>query len=95
MKNRSCNEVLEILSNIPIKDYKKIPREEISKLRLGIDEDYNFIYDTSKKFSEQSVSRDALMTFTRLYYLYIADDREKKGIKEILEMNNKGKEMSK
>lgn len=87
MGNKAYNEVLAILKNIPVKDYLKIPREEISTLILGKDAHYKFEYDRSKKFSEQNISTQACEIFTRLYYEYIADNIQKKGIEEILEIN--------
>ena len=56
MSKKSYNEVLEILNHIPIKHYFKIPREEISKLILGKDEDYDFTFDKNKDFELHSVS---------------------------------------
>lgn len=87
MSKKSYNEVLEILKHIPIKHYFKIPREEISKLILGKDEDYNFTYDTSKDFSEQNISTEACEIFIKLYIKYIADDKKREGIKDMLELN--------
>ena len=56
---------------------------------LEKDEEYEFHYDNSKKFSEQNISKEALEIFTKLYYEYIADDIEKKGIAEMLDINEK------
>lgn len=89
MGNKAYNEVLEILKIIPVKHYLKIPREEISKLMLGKDEDYEFLYDKNKKFSEQNISKEACEIFTRLYLEYIADEKQKEGIEEMLDINEK------
>ena len=89
MEKKAYNEVLEILKYIPVKHYLKIPREKISELMLEKDEEYEFHYDNSKKVSEQNISKEALEIFTKLYYEYIADDIEKKGIAEMLDINEK------
>lgn len=89
MGNKAYNEVLEILRHISIKHYLKIPREEISRFILGKDENFDFSYDINKKFSEQNISREACEIFTKLYYEYIADDMQKEGIKEMLDINQK------
>lgn len=87
MSKKSYNEVLEILKHIPIKHYFKIPREEISKLILGKDEDYDFTFDKNKDFSEQNISTEACEIFIKLYIKYIADEKQREGIKEMLELN--------
>ena len=51
MGKKAYNEVLEILKYIPVKHDLKIPREKISELMLEKDEEYEFHYDNSKKFS--------------------------------------------
>lgn len=89
MKSKSYNEVLEMLSNIPIKDYLKIPREEISKLIEGQDENYEFRINRKLSIKEQNISRDAYTIFTRLYYQYIADDGEKQKIGAMLRLNDR------
>ena len=89
MSNRSYNEVLGFLGHISLKDYLKIPREEISKLMLGKDEDYQFSFDPKRKLSEQNISKEAYAIFTRLYYQYIADENERKGIEEMVKLGKR------
>lgn len=88
MTNKSYNEVLELLKHIPIKDYLKIPREEISKLLEGKDSTYKFVFDSEKSFREQNISREAFKIFTKLYYRYIATEVEKDKIEKMLKIND-------
>lgn len=51
------SEVLEILKYIPLKDYRKIPREKIELFKLNADKNHVFNYNPRKTLDEQNVSK--------------------------------------
>ena len=46
-----------------------------------------FDFDKNKDFSEQNISTEACEIFIKLYIKYIADEKQREGIKEMLELN--------
>ena len=80
---------MEIIKNIPLRDYLKIPKKEISEILKNKIPNYS-----DRKISEENikaVSTEALKIYTRLYYNYIATKEEKNKIEEILKINSKNK----
>ena len=97
MIDETYNEVWKLLNNIPLRDYLKIPKKEISEILKNKIPNYS-----DRKISEENikaVSTEALKIYTRLYYNYIAtkEDKiksswlEKNKIEEILKINSKNK----
>lgn len=89
MIDETYNEVWKLLNNIPLRDYLKIPKKEISEILKNKIPNYS-----DRKISEENikaVSTEALKIYTRLYYNYIATKEEKNKIEEILKINSKNK----
>ena len=85
MKNSIIyNELLEILNRIPCRDYLKIPSYYIQFLNKNKCSNINI--DT------KTISREAYALFFKIYYDYIAIDKEKIKIDELLKINNFKKE---
>ena len=75
MIDETYNEVWKLLNNIPLRDYLKIPKKEISEILKNKIPNYS-----DRKISEENikaVSTEALKIYTRLYYNYIATKEEK------------------
>jgi len=89
MIDETYNEVWKLLNNIPLRNYLKIPKKEISEILKNKIPNYS-----DRKISEENikaVSTEALKIYTRLYYNYIATKEEKNKIEEILKINSKNK----
>lgn len=80
---KSYVEVLEILKYIPHNEYIKIPKEKIDFYEEYKDKNYHYTYDCNSPV----VSKKANAILVNLYEEYIADEEEKKKIKEILKLN--------
>ena len=52
-------EVLEILKNVPIEDYMKIPSSFIETLNLNYNEKCEFQYNQALSFNKQNISKEA------------------------------------
>lgn len=82
LDKKSCTEVIEILKNIPEKDYKKIPREIINVLNNYKDENYYFKYDVHKTLDEQNVSKQAKIIIALFFRDYWATQHQREVILE-------------
>ena len=74
-------EVLEILKHIHLDEYNKIPKNIIEYYEKNCDKSYVYEYDPNK------ISKKTLAILTNLYIDYIADDREKNLINQIIKIN--------
>lgn len=74
------NELLEMLNNIPLDDYLKIPYETIHLIESRVDLD--------KKSISNKYSKEAYIIFLKLYMTYIASNDENKKIKELIKLND-------
>ena len=85
---KEYNEILELLKFIPSYDYLKIPDEKIEFFKTFSVKDYDFKIEDINNIN---VSREAYAIYTSLYRDYIATDKEKSRIDEILLLNQKKK----
>jgi len=74
---KSCTEVLAILNNIPIRDFKKIPTSLINAFETNKDTDYEFFIDYSKDLKDQDISDFTLAILRNLYRDYWATEEER------------------
>lgn len=86
----ACTEVTEALKYIPLEEYHKIPIKVLKFIRYNCDSKYNYKYDVKNP----KMSKGANIIITKLYLDYIADDKEKKIINEILMLNSRKKQSS-
>ena len=75
-------EVLTILNNLIKEDYNKIPKEYIEFLKSNCNNDYEFYYDSSKKFEEQELLDDTKYILFGLFEKFGATELQKKKIKD-------------
>ena len=89
--SKDYNELYAMLNVLPSYNYFKIPTERINYIKDHMVEDYEV--DIKKMNFEQS-SRKAYAMFVQIYRDYIAEEREKKVINDILELNDEKNKMS-
>ena len=70
-------EVLIVISNLVKEDYEKIPKEYIKFLKENCNNEYEFIYDTSKSFNEQELLDDTKYILFGLFEKYGATEIQK------------------
>lgn len=92
---RAYSEVLEILKYIPQREYVKIPKEKIKFYKDNMDKNYIFKFDPETDLSRQNISPQANAVLVNLYKDYLATEKQKVKIKEILDLNQKRKEKEK
>ena len=85
-KNRAYTQVLEILNNLKLEDYNKVPEDLISTLEEYKDEDTRFKYDSKKDYLEQNVSSEAKLILAIFFKKYWASDEKKEQIR-VYEIN--------
>lgn len=86
---KAYTEVLEILKHIPKDEYEKIPKSEIQFYESNYDKNYKYMYNESANVKEQKISREANAVIVALYMNYLANEKQKGIIKEILSYNTK------
>lgn len=83
-------EVLIIINNLVKEDYEKIPKEYIEFLETNCNNDYEFLYDTSKKIEEQDLLEDTKYILFGLFEKFGATEIQKAKIKSFkTNYNNK------
>ncbi|MBQ8234098.1 MAG: hypothetical protein IJZ36_00765 [Bacilli bacterium] len=79
--NDVAKEVLTILLNCSRYIEEKIPEQILKNLiDIAADSNIEVHLDKNKSLQEQSLSSEALDTFALLYYIYVANDKEKEEI---------------
>ena len=86
----ACTEVTEALKYIPLEEYHKIPGKVLKFIKDNCDSKYNYKYDVKNP----KLSKRANIIITKLYLDYIADEKEKRIINEILILNSRKKQNS-
>lgn len=81
-------EVLEIINNLSIEEYKKIPEDIIKFFEDNKSSNYEFKIDPNEDIEKQNISEEAGAILIGLYVDYFATDEEKKQINEILTMKD-------
>lgn len=81
-------EILIVLSKLNLVD--KIPKDIISSMQNNQDENWNFVYIDNVPLDKQKLTRQSIIMFSNLYYMYICkDNTERQKIKDILQENEK------
>ncbi len=81
----SCQEVYQVLYSLRLKDFIKIPQAVIEYIDSYRNKDYEYIFDTqNQQYSELTAS-----ILLAIYYDYIADDKTKKLLEDIVELKQK------
>lgn len=74
-------EVLIVINNLVKEDYEKIPKEYIEFLEMNCNNDYDFLYNTSKKFEEQDLLEETKYILFGLFEKFSATEIQKEKIK--------------
>ena len=77
---KAYKEVLIVLDNLIKEDYDKIPKEYIEFLTNNCNKDYEFKYDNSKTFEEQSLLDDTKYILFGLFEKIWATESQKEKI---------------
>lgn len=77
---KAYKEVLIVLDNLIKEDYDKIPKEYIEFLTNNCNKDYEFKYDNSKTFEEQSLLDDTKYILFGLFEKFWATESQKEKI---------------
>ena len=88
----SYEEVYQILTHLKINEYEKIPTNIVSYYKTHRNKNYKFMYDYSKGYNEQLISKNALKILYKIYYNYILSDIDKKKFVDILKLKEKTKQ---
>lgn len=89
MYEKAFVEVLEVIDHMESNMTKQIPAEVIKAIMNNADKDYKYTYDESKVLSEQKISEDAQVILSVLFVKYIANDKEKSEIENLITENEK------
>ena len=89
IKQKIANkEVLIVLSKLNL--LNKIPKDIILSMQNNQDEDWNFVYNDSLPLDKQILTRQSILMFSNLYYMYICEDNaEKEKMKSIMQENER------
>lgn len=88
----SYEEVYQILTHLKINEYEKIPTNIVSYYKTHRNKNYKFMYDYSKGYNEQLISKNSLKILYKIYYNYILSDTDKKKFVDILKLKEKTKQ---
>ena len=86
LKSKDYNELYAMLNLLPSYSYLKIPGEKINFIKNHMVENYDV---DSEKMDFKNASRKAYSMFVKIYRDYIAEDKEKDIINNILDLNGK------
>ena len=89
IKQKIANkEVLIVLSKLNL--INKIPKDIILSMQNNQDKDWNFVYNDSLPLDKQRLTRQTILMFSNLYYMYICEDNaEKEKMKAIMQENER------
>lgn len=80
-------EVDEILSYLDEEEYEKIPKEVIQAIKDNKDNEYTWKYDETKELKDQDVSKDTIAILSYLNMEYLLNEKQKKVMEQIHQMN--------
>ncbi len=93
--NKRFVEVYEILKQMPTESVMKIPEDIRNYIRDNRDEEYIWNYDKTKDFKNQNINEDTLVMLAYLNTEYMLDEKQKKLMKQIYNINQQKLEKEK
>ena len=69
-------EILEVIKHLDTDDFEKIPIEYINFLQENCNNNHNFVYDTSKHFSEQDMLEGTKLLLFELFEKFGATEKQ-------------------
>ena len=76
-ETNAYSEVLEILNNMTIEDYKKIPKEIITLFNKYSNKESKFKYNPNKRIEQQNISKVSKQILATLYMNYWTTPNQK------------------
>ena len=92
---KAYTEVLELLKQLPIEEYDRIPKSEIEYYEKNRDISYDFKLKKFKPIEEQEISVEANSIIINIFKNYFATDIQKKKLEQILKENSQKLEQEK
>ena len=92
---RAYTEVLEILKYLPKEEYGKLPKEKIDFYRKNRDKDYLYNINPQLELSKQDISEEANAILVSLFRDYMATEKQKRILKNLLKQNQEKLEETK
>lgn len=86
---RAYTEVIEVLNNLSPEEYNKIPKEKIKFYTINSDKNYKFVINPYIPIERQKLSKEANAILVSLFLDYFVNDKQRKGLQEMLEKNKK------
>ena len=80
--DKAYAEVIEVLNNVPIEDYNKIPKEFITYMEENCDQNQSFTYNIALPFKKQEISEEAKNILAMIYRLFWTTKERKKELNE-------------
>ena len=74
------SEVLDIIFNLSEEEYKKIPKEFLQFIEESSNQDYEFVYDSSRTLDEQNVLPETKTIIAIICRDFLVDKEEKEKI---------------
>lgn len=68
--DKAYTEVIEVLNNVPIEDYNKIPKKFITYMEENCDQNQSFTYNIALPFEKQEISEEAKNILAMIYRLF-------------------------
>ena len=84
---KAYTEVLEILKYLPKYEYDKIPKEKIKFYENNKDNNYIYVFDTTKPINKQKISKEANAIIITLFRDFFATENQKERLQKILLQN--------
>ena len=92
---KAYTEVLEILKYLKTEEYNRIPKEKIRFYKENMDKNYIYSINPQIELSKQSVSNEAYAILVSLFRDYIATERQKEILTNLLNQNQERQEQLK
>jgi len=93
--NKRLVEVDEVLNYLSEEDFQKIPEDIRQIIKENKDKEYVWEYDESKELKDQGLSRDTIIILSYLNMEYLLNEKQKKLMEEIHDLNERKAEEEK
>lgn len=89
IKQKIANkEILIVLDKLNL--INQIPKDIILSMKNNQNKDWNFVYDDTLRLEQQKLTRQSIILFSNLYYMYICENhKEREKIRLICSENEK------
>lgn len=75
--SNALTEVQEIVFNLPVEDYNKIPKQFLKLIDENCNSNYDFVYNKELSLKEQNISREAIVLIYMIFRDYLSTPEQK------------------